>query len=217
MGNEADMDATPTPDRRYSIGELAELTGVSRRTVHFYVQRRLIDPPLGRGRGRHYDERHVEQIRSVRLRQRQGVPLDEMAGGGLARLVSRVDTQVAASRAAPDADAPGVQAARTGEGEPEPGVWPVVRVRIDQNVTVEVAQAAATPELIAALAAAASAVVSEYRGQSETGDAAGRRPQGATAGPAPTSTSSGAGAEPAPSPSPGPGTHRSEPEEKEES
>ena len=36
MMNDADMGA-----RRYSIGELAELTGVSRRTVHFYVQRRL--------------------------------------------------------------------------------------------------------------------------------------------------------------------------------
>ncbi len=66
--------------RRYSIGELAEITGVSRRTVHFYVQRRLIDPPLGRGRGRHYDDRHVRQIRRVRELQRLGLPLAEIAG-----------------------------------------------------------------------------------------------------------------------------------------
>jgi hypothetical protein len=69
---------------RYSIGELAERTGVSRRTVHFYVQRRLIDPPLGRGRGRHYDERHVEQIERVRELQRQGVQLAHMADAGAA-------------------------------------------------------------------------------------------------------------------------------------
>ena len=76
MGNDPDMDA-----RRYSIGELAELTGVSRRTVHFYVQRRLIDPPLGRGRGRHYDAGHVRQIREVRALQRLGVPLAAMSEG----------------------------------------------------------------------------------------------------------------------------------------
>ena len=85
MGYHAGMEAPSTPDRRYAIGELAELTGVSRRTVHFYVQRRLIDPPLGRGRGRHYDQRHVEQIRRVRALQRRGVSLDDMAAAGLAR------------------------------------------------------------------------------------------------------------------------------------
>lgn len=65
-------------ERRYSIGELADLTEVSRRTVHYYVQRRLIDPPLGRGRGRHYDERHVRQIREIRDLQRLGVSLADM-------------------------------------------------------------------------------------------------------------------------------------------
>jgi hypothetical protein len=209
MGNEADMDATRKPERLYSIGELAELTGVSRRTVHFYVQRRLIDPPLGRGRGRHYDQRHVEQIRRVRALQRQGVPLDDMAAGGLARTMPQAD-------AAEPLEVESRAALRPGVAAEPPGVQPVVRVRIDQNVTVEVAQAAATPELVAALVASASAVVSEYRGRSETGVAAGRRPQGATAGPAPTSSSAGAGAEPAPTPSPGPGAHRSEPEDKEE-
>ncbi len=69
-------------ERRYRIGELAELTGVSRRTVRYYVQRGLIDPPLGRGRGAHYSERHRGQIQAVRAAQRAGAGLDEIATGG---------------------------------------------------------------------------------------------------------------------------------------
>lgn len=62
-------------DTRYGIGELAELAGVSRRTVHFYVQQGLLEPPIGRGRGSHYTAAHLEQLRRVLLLQRQGMPL----------------------------------------------------------------------------------------------------------------------------------------------
>lgn len=34
---------------------MAELGGVSRRTVRYYVQEGLLSAPLGVGRGRHYD------------------------------------------------------------------------------------------------------------------------------------------------------------------
>jgi DNA-binding transcriptional MerR regulator len=59
-----------------SIGELAERTGVSRRTVRFYVQKGLIAPPEGRGRGSGYTEAHVEQVLRVRQLQREGLVLD---------------------------------------------------------------------------------------------------------------------------------------------
>ena len=65
-------------EHTYSIGEIAEMTGVSKRTVRFYVQRGLINPPKGRGRGSHYTERHVEQIIGVRDMQRRGVRLDSI-------------------------------------------------------------------------------------------------------------------------------------------
>jgi len=38
-------------DERYSVGELADLGGVSRRTVRYYVQEGLLPTPLGVGRG----------------------------------------------------------------------------------------------------------------------------------------------------------------------
>ena len=54
---------------RYSIGELAGLAGVSRRTVRFYVQTRLIPPPCGAGRGSYYTRAHLEAILRERARQ----------------------------------------------------------------------------------------------------------------------------------------------------
>ena len=64
----------------YSIGQLAELGSVSRRTVHFYVQQGLIDPPEGRGRGSYYTSRHLEQLRRVLALQREGLPLRRIQG-----------------------------------------------------------------------------------------------------------------------------------------
>lgn len=63
---------------QYSIREVADRTGVSTRTVRYYVQRGLIDPPQGRGRGNHYCRRHIDQILRVRRLQREGVPLHNM-------------------------------------------------------------------------------------------------------------------------------------------
>ena len=150
MGNDAGMDA-----RRYSIGELAELTGVSRRTVHFYVQRRLIDAPLGRGRGRHYDAGHVRQIREVRALQRLGVPLAAMSEG-------------ARPGGPAGAEAPGAarpQGPTPAQAFAAASATPVVRVRVADEVTVELGLGSGpiTPALVADLAAAVDAVLSRHR------------------------------------------------------
>ncbi len=65
-------------DGKYSIGELAALTGVTRRTIRFYVQKGLLQTPLGLGRGRHYTDEHLERILKIRDLQRDGVRLDRM-------------------------------------------------------------------------------------------------------------------------------------------
>ena len=69
------MDAEPN-EAAYSIAEVAERANVSRRTVRYYVQRGLIDAPLGRGRGSAYTQKHVEQIQRVLRLQREGVTLE---------------------------------------------------------------------------------------------------------------------------------------------
>ena len=65
-------------EKRYSISELAELTGISRRTVRYYVQRKLIPPPLGAGRGHFYTDAHVKRIGKIRNLQDLGFSLDEV-------------------------------------------------------------------------------------------------------------------------------------------
>ncbi len=63
---------------RYAIGDLAELGGVSRRTVRYYVQEGLLQAPLGVGRGNHYGPEHLERLLAVRAMQEAGRSLDEI-------------------------------------------------------------------------------------------------------------------------------------------
>lgn len=66
------------PRSRYSIEELADLGGVSRRTVRYYVQEGLIPTPTGVGRGRHYDQTHLDRLLEVKALQASGRSLDEI-------------------------------------------------------------------------------------------------------------------------------------------
>lgn len=78
-------------EERYGIDELADLGGVSRRTVRYYVQEGLLPPPLGVGRGRHYGPEHLRRLVQVKTLQEAGRSLDE---------VRRVIATVAAGRTA---------------------------------------------------------------------------------------------------------------------
>ena len=40
--------------KKYTIEELSNLTGFSRRTIRYYIQENIIKPPSGRGRGGFY-------------------------------------------------------------------------------------------------------------------------------------------------------------------
>lgn len=62
----------------YSISELGDAAGVSRRTVRFYVQRGLLPPPEGLGRAASYTGRHLARLLQIKAWQEQGVPLDEI-------------------------------------------------------------------------------------------------------------------------------------------
>ena len=68
-------------EKQYTIDELTRMTGVSRRTVRFYVQRGLLPPPAGRGRGRHYREEHLLGILRIQDLKRAGKSLDEVKQG----------------------------------------------------------------------------------------------------------------------------------------
>jgi DNA-binding transcriptional MerR regulator len=65
-------------DPRYAIGELADLGGVSRRTVRYYVQEELLPDPYGVGRGNHYGPEHLNQLLKVKSLQEAGRTLEEI-------------------------------------------------------------------------------------------------------------------------------------------
>ena len=56
------------------------MTGLSRRTIHYYVQRGLLPPPEGGGRGHFYTAEHVERIRRIRAWQDAGSSLERIKG-----------------------------------------------------------------------------------------------------------------------------------------
>jgi len=61
---------------RYTAEQLAQLAGVSLRTVRYYVQEELIDRPLARGPGAHFTEKHLAQLKRCKLLQDWGFDLE---------------------------------------------------------------------------------------------------------------------------------------------
>ena len=64
--------------RKYSINELAQHANVSRRTVRYYVQRGLLAPPNGKGRGSYYTATHLKHLLYIRDQQLKGVSLEHI-------------------------------------------------------------------------------------------------------------------------------------------
>ena len=59
----------------YSVDELATVSGVSRRSIYSYVERRIIPPAVRHGRRQVYSEDHLTVLRAIRLLTRMGVPM----------------------------------------------------------------------------------------------------------------------------------------------
>ena len=59
----------------YNIETLAKLSGLTRRTIRYYVQRGLLKPPQGGGRGSYYTDQHLERLKKIKKWSEQGVPL----------------------------------------------------------------------------------------------------------------------------------------------
>jgi DNA-binding transcriptional MerR regulator len=78
-------------DNRYSLTELADLAGVTPRTVRYYMSQGLLPSPGASGPGAKYDDTHLERLRLVRRLQREHLPLAEIRQ----RLAGLDDTAIA--------------------------------------------------------------------------------------------------------------------------
>ena len=72
-------------DKTFSFEALAALSGLPTRTVRYYIQRGLVERPVGTGRWAHYTPRHLAQLLEVRKWTEAGLSLEriaELANGG---------------------------------------------------------------------------------------------------------------------------------------
>jgi DNA-binding transcriptional MerR regulator len=71
------MTAMPD-DERYSLTELADLGGVTPRTVRYYLGQGLLPPVGPSGPGSKYDDGHLARLRLIRRLQAEHLPLAEI-------------------------------------------------------------------------------------------------------------------------------------------
>jgi len=81
----------PTDAPRYSLTELADLAGVTPRTVRYYMSQGLLPSQGTSGPGAKYDDAHLVRLRLVRKLQREHLPLAEIRQ----RLAGLDDTTIA--------------------------------------------------------------------------------------------------------------------------
>jgi DNA-binding transcriptional MerR regulator len=73
---------TPTPDpggADIAFADLCALVDLPPRTVRFYIQRGLVDRPVGETRAARYGARHVDQLLSIKRWTAAGLSLDRIA------------------------------------------------------------------------------------------------------------------------------------------
>jgi DNA-binding transcriptional MerR regulator len=68
------------PDDPYSIADLARLSGVTPRTVRYYVSQGLLPSPEHAGPSTRYGEGHLARLRLIRRLQQEHLPLAEIRG-----------------------------------------------------------------------------------------------------------------------------------------
>jgi DNA-binding transcriptional MerR regulator len=62
-------------EKQYTIEELSEQSGFTRRTIRYYIQEGLLEAPAGRGRGGFYNDSHLTKLRYIKSLQEKGLSL----------------------------------------------------------------------------------------------------------------------------------------------
>ncbi len=67
------------PPTKLGIDDLCRLTGLTRRTVRFYIQKGLLEKPFGEKKGAWYSQEHLERLVRIRQLSASGLSLDAVA------------------------------------------------------------------------------------------------------------------------------------------
>ena len=60
---------------QYSIKDLESMTGIARRTIHYYIKERLIPSAIGAGGGASYNDEHVMRLNLIKEMQKSHLKL----------------------------------------------------------------------------------------------------------------------------------------------
>jgi DNA-binding transcriptional MerR regulator len=69
---------SPTTEPRYTLTELADLAGVTSRTIRYYLSQGLLPSNATGGPGAKYDDAHLARLRLIKRFQRDHQPLAEI-------------------------------------------------------------------------------------------------------------------------------------------
>ena len=64
--------------KKFSLDDLCTLSDTSKRTVRYYMQIGLVDPPLGATKAAHYLHKHLDQLLTIRKLSDAGVSLERI-------------------------------------------------------------------------------------------------------------------------------------------
>ena len=117
--------------RKYGILELVQASGVPRRTIRYYVQRGLLSPPEGAGRGHYYRSSHLGRL--VRIRELQD------SGLGLEEIRTILDRTVLGGPVL------GVCADAPGEAPPAPMIELITRINVGSGIDLVISHGERPP------------------------------------------------------------------------
>ena len=69
---------TPMANESWTLAELSDETGLSPRTIRYYISRGLMDGPVVAGRGAIYGKEHLARLQAIQKLQGQGAMLSEI-------------------------------------------------------------------------------------------------------------------------------------------
>ena len=64
--------------KTYTFEELCDISGVSSRTLRYYIQIGLLDKPIGQTRAAHYVSLHLEKILRIKQLSEAGISLERI-------------------------------------------------------------------------------------------------------------------------------------------
>jgi DNA-binding transcriptional MerR regulator len=148
----------------YALSDLVKLTGVTERTVRYYIAQGLLAAPIGKGPAARYTDAHLDRLRLIKKMQLAHLPLaeirrqiDEVSGEDSPTLamsepeelpssqsaLDYIDSVLGRSRspappaaAAPAPSMPLVRAAGAPEPEPSRAQWE--RIVLDPDVEIHI-------------------------------------------------------------------------------